>query len=382
MVEYEARYTYAIECPSPKCPAPHKVKRDGLRGGKQHYECNTCGKKFMAEGQALGRQFTVQQIADAVDSYYSGMSYKQVAEGLEDTYDVPEPSKHSVHDWVKGYTRLALRYMECEVGPDGTPDTATGKRVKANTGDHWVADEIFLRVGGDQLYCWNVMDKDSRYVLAAHLSRHRGTNDAIKVFEKALANSTHPPKKVTTDGLGSYVDAMRAVFPKGTGHEVAEGIYELTNNNLSERLQGSFRQRTKTQRGLQTLRTGQDYLDGWVLDYNFFKKHHALKGRTPAEVAGTAGQVPWGDSWEGITRMGGEVAEPEIKNTVITPLKPGPKPKPGSVNEAVVAYLEAKKAKEAKAKRKGVKSPAVASYPAKPKAASKDGRGKKGMKYA
>ena len=51
------------------------------------------------------------------------------------------------------------------------------------------------------------------------------------------------------------------------------------NNNLSERLQGSFRQRAKTQRGLEERRTGQEYLDGWVMDYNFFKDHEAHRGQ-------------------------------------------------------------------------------------------------------
>ena len=91
MAEYEARYVYEIKCPSRDCPAPDKVKRDGFHGGKQRYECNGCGKKFLAEGQATRRQFAAKQIAAAVDKYYSGMSYKQVAEHMEDFHDVPEP---------------------------------------------------------------------------------------------------------------------------------------------------------------------------------------------------------------------------------------------------------------------------------------------------
>ncbi len=220
-------------------------------------------------------------------------------------FTVPEPSKRSVHNWVKGYTRMAQGFMDGQIGPDGTPQTATGKRIYVDAGDHWVADELFLKVGGRQSYCWNVMDKDSRYILAAHLATHRGENEAIRLMEKVLRNAKNPPEKVTTDGLPSYVDAIRAVFPKGTEHEASEGICKEVNNNLSKRLQGTFRDRTKTQRGLQMQSTGQDYLDGWVLDYNFFKKHHTLKGQTPAEVIGIARDVPWDDSWEGITRTGG-----------------------------------------------------------------------------
>ena len=108
---------------------------------------------------------------------------------------------------------------------------------------------------------------------------------------------------------------------------------------------------------METRRTGQAYLDGWVLDYNFFKDHEAHKGRgreTPAEAAGVAAQVPW-DSWEDITRLGGEVAEVKIKSHTATPKKPGPKARPKLVNiqEAVKAYAEAQEAKKAHAKRKG-----------------------------
>ena len=224
MSKWKVEQTREVQCPNPKCPAPHKTVRNGKRGGDQQYRCRGCDRQFAAEGQAQYKQFTAHQIGAAVDKYYSGMSYKQVAEHMEDFQGGYEPSTRSVHSWVKGYTDLARKFLEGKVGPDGTPGTATGKHVKADVSDHWVADELFLRVAGQQMYCWNVMDKDSRYVLAVHLSRHRGTNDAIKVMEKALSNAASPPKKITTDGLGSYVDAIKAVFPKTTQHIVSKGI--------------------------------------------------------------------------------------------------------------------------------------------------------------
>ena len=79
MVEYQTQQTVTIECPNPKCAAPHRVKRDGFHGtdaqGRdiQRYECNACGRKFSARGHAMRRQFPANQIADALDSYYSGM---------------------------------------------------------------------------------------------------------------------------------------------------------------------------------------------------------------------------------------------------------------------------------------------------------------------
>ncbi len=111
MAEYEARQILSINCPSQGCPAPGRVARDGHRNGEQRYECKGYGNNFFAGGKALRKQYTADQIAHAVDAYYSGLSYKQVAENMENVFNVPEPSNASVHAWVKGYTTLAHRYL-------------------------------------------------------------------------------------------------------------------------------------------------------------------------------------------------------------------------------------------------------------------------------
>ena len=155
----------------------------------------------------------------------------------------------------------------------------------AHTSGHWVADEMMLKVGGERMWNWNVMDSETRYILASHLSKHRDAKAAQAVFRKALAASAEPPKTIKTDKLRSYVSAARKMFPDAQ-HIQSDGIRSQdNNNNLSERLQGTFRDRTKTLRGLETRETGQRYLDGWVLDYNMFRDHEALGGRTPADAA-------------------------------------------------------------------------------------------------
>ena len=98
MAEIEVKQTYVVECPSLDCPTPDKAVRAGRRGGEQRYLCRGCGKRFTASGKALRKQFPADQSAAAVDMYYSGISYKQVAENLEKTYDMPEPSKATVPD--------------------------------------------------------------------------------------------------------------------------------------------------------------------------------------------------------------------------------------------------------------------------------------------
>jgi hypothetical protein len=63
-----------------------------------------------------------------------------------------------------------------------------------------------------------------------------------------------------------------------------------------ERLNQTFRDRNKTQRGLDSQRTAQEMSDGIRVAYNFTRPHMALKGKTPAEAAGLdlkLGQKRW-----------------------------------------------------------------------------------------
>ena len=263
-----AEFTQTITVDCPECASGHVVK-NGERNGYQRYLCRDCSTAFRTTGEAPGQKANAEMVGAALDMYFSGMSYKQVAENLQKVYDIPEPSKNTIWLWVHDYSNAAVRRM---------------RDYPAQVGEHWVADEMQLKVGGDRLWNWNVMDTKTRYILASHLSKNRGIRDAEQVMKKAARAAKTAPKTITTDGLSGYFEGIQRVFP-GVKHIVSEGIYEEVNNNHSENLQGQFRQRTKTMRGLETRETGQEYLDGWVLDFNLFKDHEAHKGGTPGEAA-------------------------------------------------------------------------------------------------
>ena len=65
---------------------------------------------------------------------------------------------------------------------------------------------------------------------------------------------------------------IRQVKPDGIRAEI---------NNMSERLQGTFRERARVMRGLQSRESGQKLLDGWVINCNLFRFHEGLAGKTP-----------------------------------------------------------------------------------------------------
>ena len=197
------------------------------------------------------------------------MSYKQIAETLAATYDVPEPSKQSIYAWVKKYTADSVK---------------TIAQHSAQTGPEWVADEMMVDVGGRKMWNWNVMDAKTCYILASYLSPRRDTNAHTRTLRKAARFVANPSKRIRTDKLGSYTEAIRRMFPYAE-HIQSDGFTAAVHNNLSERLQGTFRQRTKTLRGLESRLMGQRFLDGWVVTYNLFRDHEGANGKPPAEKA-------------------------------------------------------------------------------------------------
>ena len=259
--------TYTVSCP--ECDS-QRVHKAGTQRGEQRYRCNGCGKKFRAGGKAEGQRMDADMVGSAIRDFYSGKSYKQIAEGLHDECDLPnEPSKATIYEWVARYTDKA---------------TAQMKGRKAHTGKEWVADEMMVEVGGKKMWLWNVIDSETRYILASHLTPRRDANAARVVLRKAALAAEKPPETIVTDKLKSYTPAVKDVLPE-TRHMQSEGMTADLNNNLSERLQGTFRDRVKTLRGLDSQKTGQRYLDGWVLTYNQFRGDEALRDQTPGERA-------------------------------------------------------------------------------------------------
>ena len=297
-----------------RCPycGNEKIARWGKRAssGHQRYRCNGCERTFLDTGALDGHRMPAEHVGHAIRMFYMGMSYKKIAEAMADAYDIPEPSKATIYEWVKEYTDKATKTM---------------RDHKADVGDSWVADEMMVDVGGEKMWNWNVMDEKTRYILTSHLSRTRTAGSARATMRKAMEASKTPPKTIKTDKtdkLRSYTAALKD-YPD-IKHVQIQGIRAEVNNNLSERLQGTYRSRIKTLRGLDSLESGQRYLDGWTLTYNLFREHESIGSQPPAHKAKL--DAPYGE-WADVVRVK-PVPAPAVKETGC-PKAPRPeKPKP------------------------------------------------------
>ena len=185
MAQFSATATIEVRCP--KC-ASDRVVKIGFQRGQQRYRRKDCRKDFRANGKAEGRRMDAELMGGAIRDFYTGKSYKQIAEGLKEEYDIPEPSKAAIYQWVRDYTDEAMEQT---------------KDLKAEVGDEWAVDEMAVKVGSWQMWNWNIMDTKTRYILASHLSRRRTGKAAVETVEKAKDAAGKEPNVIKSDKLRS-----------------------------------------------------------------------------------------------------------------------------------------------------------------------------------
>jgi transposase InsO family protein len=70
------------------------------------------------------------------------------------------------------------------------------------------------------------------------------------------------------------------------------GIRNIHNQNAVERLHSTLKDRITPMRGLKDEETVRTLLEGWVVHYNYVRKHQTVK-MTPAQAAGIDMKANW-----------------------------------------------------------------------------------------
>jgi transposase-like protein len=244
--------------------------RYGKSKDKQLYRCYECGRK-MTDNKALPKKKVPPEVVGtALSMYYEGLSFSTIRRQLWQIYGI-EPSRGTIYEWVKLYSKKADKLAS---------------KLKVGVGRDWVVDETVLKVGGENTWFWDIIDYDTRFFVASHLSKTRGTKDAETVMQKAQDRTEKPPQFIISDKLAAYLDGIERVFGADTWHLKSQGFRGMINTNLIERFHGTLKDRTKVIRGMKNRDTAKIILAGFLIFYNYFKPHGALGEKTPAQVAG------------------------------------------------------------------------------------------------
>ena len=242
----------------------------GRYKGSQRFFCRDCKRKFAGNYALPKMRSSVSHIGDALQSYFSGMSLNEVRYNIQQQHGYT-PSVSTIYRWLDRFIKEAHDKV---------------KDIHPNVGDTWIADETVLKIGGKKYWLFDCIDADSRYLLASHLSPNRGIREARALMEKAEERAGKTPKVVVTDRLLAYLEGIERAFGADAKHRQGSPFDVENNTNLIERFQGSLKDRTKVLRGLKKPETARKFIEGWLINYNFFRPHISLNGKTPAEQAG------------------------------------------------------------------------------------------------
>jgi len=158
-----------------------------------------------------------------------------------------------------------------------------------------------LNCEGRSIWFWEMIDEDTRFMVASHLSKTRTFEDTVATFKQGLEQSKVRPKVLFVDGSFVYSSAYNKVFYSHYRSERVEfvqrvGIRARETNNIVKRLHCTLKDRTRCMRGLKSYDSTKLLLDGWSVHYNCVRPHQSLGGKTPAQAARM--NIP--NTWKGI----------------------------------------------------------------------------------
>lgn len=232
-----------------------------------------------------------KMITLTLDLYFKGVSLRKIADHLSQFENVTV-NQGTILRWIHKYLKQLSTYAE---------------KYKADVGNIWHSDEttIFLKKEGEKKYyewIWNVMDAKTRYLLACQITETRFVKDARKPLKTAKEAANKVPDAIVTDGLQAYREAVKSEF-YGLNERIQNPHVRLKdfetkpNNNILERLNGTFRERTKIMRSLDSSMGAQEFAAGMQTYYNYIRPHQGINGLTPAQMANIPINL-MGNRWE------------------------------------------------------------------------------------
>ena len=266
------------------CPAcgKYNVVRNGQRkcqkGTVQRYVCKDCGHRFVVDRELSRLKATPEVISVSMDLYFKGNSLAKIKHHLKMFYKLTV-DRSTIMRWIHKFSKVLNEYSE---------------KHRPEVGDIWNSDEMTINIRKDGVkknneWIWNLMDSDTRFLLASTITEQRFIKDARKVLKQGKDRSGKKPKALITDGLQAYNGANTKEFydrSEPTIHYRTQSKRKYFLNQNIERLNGTVRERLKVMRGLDSMETAQAIVDGERFYYNYIKPHMSLDGMTPAQMAG------------------------------------------------------------------------------------------------
>nr|WP_319373878.1 IS6 family transposase [uncultured Methanobacterium sp.] len=252
-----------------------QIVKNGKVNNQQRYKCKECGKQFINNDNFARMRNKKHIIAVSMDLYYDGLSVRKIQRQISYLFKV-KVSQVTIHNWITKYSVLVKEYVDT---------------LKADLSDVWHTDETAIKIKGQQKWFWEIIDAETRFMVAEHLSNTRTIKDSTKLFMDARNRALQKPKIIYADGCFAYRKGFKKAFYSNKRCNRVDlvqnvGINGRVHQNKVERLHGTLKDMLRARRGMDNYEKTEAMLDGWFVYYNFLRPHSALGGKTPAEAAG------------------------------------------------------------------------------------------------
>ena len=212
----------------------------------------------------------VHIILQVITMFYLGTtSFRKIALLLHLNHNI-KISHQTVSNWCKKFAPMWQNLgIELVCGLDFNSD-------------EWHADETVVFINGVKHWLWFIVDSETRFILGYHLTPYRNSPQAFTLFHNA--KDLGKPNALVSDRLRSYNVAVKAVL--GVKHIQVASFQDDISNNLIECFNKQFKAWYKTKNGFCDFDSANNMIATFVFFFNFVRPHMALKGLTPAQVAG------------------------------------------------------------------------------------------------
>ena len=150
----------------------------------------------------------------------------------------------------------------------------------------WHLDEVFVNIGGKQMYLWRAVDGEGT-VLDILVQKRRNKRSALKLMRKLLKNQGVRPTKIVTDKLKSYGAAFRDLrlsHLHESGHR---------RNNRAESSHVPIRRRERKMQRFKSQGSAQRFLSTHGPIYNLFNVHRHLISRRTLRIFRNEAMAEW-----------------------------------------------------------------------------------------
>jgi len=280
------------ELKCPECSSKEVTKR-GFRYTErrekiQKFYCKSCKHRFVLDNPFFRMRNKDQVITQCMDLYYSGMSFRKIAQHLKRFF--PKDVSHStIYRWIMKYVPMMENFTDkqkIKASWQLQSDEVEYKRRESYK-TKGIKNEFFI----------DVIDMDSRYLVSSQYAKDRKNYTLNKVLGKAKQKVGNQVKVISTDGLMGYPRVIKKTFGMKLHHggkiaKTSKIIHQVIKSDSGgfnykiERFHNTLRERTKIMRGFHgCITSAQTLMKGFEIYYNWIREHQSLNCSTPSELA-------------------------------------------------------------------------------------------------